>query len=130
MIAAAPATDRSVSATGDARFGSTTRLQASTKSPARTGAPFDHFASGRSWKVYWVPDASTAHELATPGITEPSGPSEAKPSYRSRITSNEKISVAWPGSNEAGSPPIPRLSTVSLALCADSAVEPERESQP
>ena len=41
----------------------------------------------------------------------------AKPSYRSRITSNEKVSTASPGSKDAGSPPIPRRRFWPLGLC-------------
>jgi hypothetical protein len=42
-------------------------------------------------------------------MTVPSGDSVVNPSYKSRITSKEKMSVASPGSKDAGSPPIPRL---------------------
>ena len=102
---------RSKSATGEASLGSTTRLQAETKSCARTFAPFDHFAFSRISNVYSVPEGLMSQLAATPGCTFPSADSVTNPSYRSRMTSKEKVSTALLGANDAGSPPMPLLRT-------------------
>ena len=114
---------RSASATGDAVLGSTTRCHALTKSCGVTGVPFDQRALVRIRKVYFVFVALICHDSAMAGIILPVGDSVVNPSYTSRKTSKEKLSVACAGSKVAGSPSSPRrivVRPVRFALAPSS----------
>src|SRR5579872_7385727 len=80
IMAEAPTMRPKSVATGEACRGSNTLCHDVTNSCAVKSSPFDHLASGRRWKVYWVPVASTDQEEATAGTTSPVAVSRVSPS--------------------------------------------------
>src|SRR6266540_1697229 len=78
------------------------RSQASLKSPARTGAPSEYLASGRSWKRQCRSEGSLDQEAATAGRTAPLGSMAVRPSNRLATTSCSSGREALAGSRERG----------------------------
>ena len=77
-----------------------------TKSSAVSGTPSDQFAS-RRWKVQVRPSGLVSHEVASAGMTLPSGLSCVRPTINWPTMTFSQTPSILAGSSVAGSAPLP-----------------------